>query len=135
MLIYFSVSLCIVSDIHFPLLAFNGCSLLCWHIFFVNKIFHVFWCCVHFFMSFHRIHSEKFLQSITMQPKLFFISCFTKYIIFNVILKLVFNIRNTCLYLIINFLSKLKINSKHILLFNYFVCMSDFGHGCEFLKN
>ena len=87
-----------------------------------------------FFMFFHRIHSEQFTQSITIQLKLFFFSCFTNYILFNGIFKLVFNIRNTCLYLIINFLSNLKIYSKHILIFNYFLHMSDFGHGCEFLK-
>ena len=81
-----------------------------------------------------RIHSEQFLQSITMHPKYCFLSCFTQYIIFNRILKIIFNRRHTCLYSIINFFSNLKITSKHLTIFNWFLHMSGFGHGCEFLE-
>ena len=60
----FSISLYIVSDIHFPLLAGNGCNFLCWHRFFViNKICHILWCCVHFFDLFpYIIYSEQFFS-------------------------------------------------------------------------
>ena len=63
-----------------------------------------------------------------------FFFCFTQYILFNGILKLIFNIRNACLHSIINFFSNLKITSKHLLISNHFLHMSDFGHVCEFLK-
>ena len=66
--------------------------------------------------------------------KMVFHFYFTRFIIFNGNLKLIFNIRNTCLYFIIDFLSNLKIYSKDILILNYFLHISDFGHGCELLK-
>ena len=115
----FSISLYIVSDIHFPLLAVNGCNLLCWHIFlFINKICHILWWCVRFYLFFHRIHGEQFFSPSPCNQKLFFLSCFTRYIIFNGNLKLIFNKRNTCLYFIIILLSNPKIYSKEILIFN-----------------
>ena len=41
--------------------------------FVINKICHIFWFSVHFLnIFFHSIHSEQFLQSITMQPRRFF---------------------------------------------------------------
>ena len=79
------------------------------------------------------IVSNSFILSSCNQNDFSFFS-FTHYTIFNGILKLVFNLRNNCLYSIINFLSNLKITSKQILIFNYFLHMSDFGHGCELLK-
>ena len=66
--------------------------------------------------------------------KMIFLLYFTIYIIFNGSLKLIFDQINTCSYIITNFLSKPKIFSKDIHIFNYLLHMVDFGHGCEFLK-
>ena len=43
-------------------------------------------------------------------------------------LKLIFIIRNTSLYLIINVFSNHNLTSKHILFINYFLRESNFGH-------
>ena len=91
--------------------------------------------CSLFLMFSHRIHSEKLLQSITMKPKWFPPFSSFHYIIFNGILKLIFNIRNTSLYFIIIFFSNHNFTSIHILIINYFLNESTFGHDFEFLKN
>ena len=133
----FSISPYFVSGIHFPLLAVNGCNLLCWNRFVLLSIIYFMFSDVLFiiFMFFHRIRSDKFLQSITMQPKRILLFLFFPVYYIQWIFKLIFNIRNTLLYFIINFLSNLRFTSKHIRIFNYFLHMSDFGHDCEILKN
>ena len=55
---------------------------------------------------------------VKRKGKIIFLSFLTRYIIFNGILKLVFNQRNICLYLITNFFSNPKIFSKDIQIFN-----------------
>ena len=59
--IIFPVSSYIVSDIHFLLLAVNGCNFLCWHIIFLSTRYVIFSDVVFiFYMLLHRIHSEWF---------------------------------------------------------------------------
>ena len=124
----FSISLYIVSDINFPLLFFNECNLLFWHrSFFINKICHVFWCFVHFYLCF----SIGFIVRNSFSPSSCNQNGFPPFLLPS---RLIFKIRTTCLYFIINFLSNPKITSKDLLIFNNFLHMSDFGHSCEFLK-
>ena len=90
--------------------------------FVINKTCHIIWCCVHFCdLFFHRIYSEQFFSLSPFNQNDFSFILLTGYMIFNGNLNLIFTKRNTCLYFIINFLSKPKIFSKDIQILNYFI--------------
>ena len=102
--------------------------------FVTNQICDILWCCF-IFVIYISIGFIVCIFSVHLHStKKNFPALFTRNIIFNGSLKIIFNKRNTCLNLITNFLSNTKIFFEGIQIFNCFLHMIDFGHVGELLK-